>query len=179
MRKPLLTLLAVALVGAVVPAAALAHHSRHHRARVHRARVRHERFGTTDSSTTGTTTPSDTAGTVASFTGGVLVIKLNGGSTVSGRVTDATEFECSMPASSATQSDLSRAGGGDQSGSDTSPPGEDTGDQNDTGDGEDNGAQAQQCSSSALTSGSTTTVREAELTVSSAGAVWHKVELVG
>ena len=77
----------------------------------------------------------------------MLTITLTGGTEVSGKVTEGTELEC--------ESATPPTGGGD-----------------DQGDG-DGGAAS--CTAAALVPGAV--VREAELRVSSARAVWVKVEL--
>jgi hypothetical protein len=119
------------------------------------------------------TAPS--AGTVASFTNGVLTIKLTDGTMVSGTVTGATELECQATAPATMQSDDhgGGSGSGDNSGSGDDNSG-DQGDQGDQGDGDDQG-ENQQCMPTALVAG--VTVQEAELSISSAGSVWTKVEL--
>lgn len=130
MRRIVFTTAASIVVIALAPAGAMArsHHKRHH-SRTHHARVRirHERFGNLTMPTTPTTTPTtptpppaDSVATVTSFTGGVLTITLNNGSTVSGMVTNATEIECE--ASQAMGSDVARRSsdggpGGDNQGS--------------------------------------------------------------
>jgi hypothetical protein len=174
----------------VLPASALARghssrsHHRVHHVRVHHVRTHLRRFGTdvrSPGSTTGSS--SDTAGTVASFTGGVLTIRLNDGSEIHGLVTDATELECTAGMTTMMRSD---GGGSDDSGGDQSgdqgehnggdqggDPGDDQGAGDDRGDNDDTAAQS--CSSSALTPGAV--VQGAELKVSSAGATWDKVEL--
>jgi hypothetical protein len=158
MRRILIATAASGLLLGGIPATALArHHSQHKRH--HHAKV--ERFGS-DSTQSGTTqSPSSTANppTVASFTGGVLMIDLHNGSTVSGQVTPDTEIECSAAQDQATSHDDGKDNGGGDNGGDR---------------GDENAGQA--CDSSVLTPG--TTVREAELRVSSAGAVWAKVEVV-
>ena len=93
MRRIVFTTAASIVAIALAPAGAMArsHHKRHH-SRTHHARVRirHERFGNLTMPTTPTTTPTtpppppaDSVATVTSFTGGVLTITLNNGSTVS------------------------------------------------------------------------------------------------
>ena len=197
MRKVFFTALVSAALLVVLPASALArgHSSRsHHRvqhARVHHARSHLRRFGTdvpSPGSTTGSS--SDTAGKVASFTGGVLTIRLTDGSEIHGLVTDATELECTAGITLMMRSDGGGSGdpGGDQSGDQAEhhggdqggDPGDDQGENpgDDQGAGDDRGDNddtAQSCSSSALTPGAV--VRGAELKVSSAGAIWDKVEL--
>jgi hypothetical protein len=128
----------------------------------------------------------DTAGTVASFTNGTLTITLNDGSTVSGKVTEGTEIEChSAMASAASDGQGGQVGQGDQGGDSgnegQSGSGSGDGHQGDVSghDGGDDGEAQQEeaghCTSAALVTGAV--VREAELRVSSAGAVWEKVEL--
>jgi len=85
---------------------------------------------------------------VVSFTGGVLTIQLNDGSTVSGTVTNDTEIECAASG---------------QSGEDQSSGTEDQGDSGSS------------CSTADLTPGKA--VHAAELRISSTGKTWDKVEL--
>ena len=195
MRRILLTVAATTAMLAVAPGLALAHrhhrhhHRSHHAARVHHRRahhrIRHRRFGRGWSQSSDSQGP---AGTVTSFTDGVLTITLNDGSTVSGNVTSSTEIECTAPGSSTNNEDGDN-GGGDNSGedqgddnasagNDQGEAGEDQGVQEDQGQeqGEDQGQNEQMCDSSSLTPG--TPVAEAELKISSAGATWEKVELV-
>lgn len=168
MRRILLTVIACCAVIAVVPAAALAHgrhhsHKRHHH-HAHHATVR--QFG--HDSNQGTVQSQDqNAGTVTSFTGGVLTITLNNGQMVSGDVTSDTEIECE-----GVENDHSSLRSHDRHGGDG---GDDQGD-NDQGDDNDNDENNAACSSADLAPG--TDVHEAELKLSSAGAVWKKVELV-
>jgi hypothetical protein len=185
MRRVVLTTVASVAVLALAPASALAshHHKRHHR-RVHHARVSHRRFG--DMSASSTTTPSTTtapaAGTVDSFMNGVLTIKLNDGSTVSGAVTNDTEIECEAARSMSTfhgddhgGGDNSGPGGGDNSGP---GGGDDRGDRgDDRGDRNDQGEEHQNCNTADLTPGAM--VGGAELRLSSTGASWDKVDLIG
>jgi hypothetical protein len=189
MRRIAFTVAATMLVAAAVPASALAHHhhARHH-ARSHHAKIR--RFG--DQTTAPTSTNSaDNAGTVQSFSGGVLTIALNDGSTVKGMVTNDTELECTAPMQSSTTTHEDGDGGGDQSsGDDTHGSGgsdqgdndqnEAQGEDNNPGDdeqGEDqNEDEATNCSTSSLTPGAV--VHEATLRIGGSGAVWQKVELV-
>jgi hypothetical protein len=210
MRRTIIT--AVASAALAVPGIALAshqsehqlrgdhgvHHKRHHARHHHHAHI--VTFGAAASSTpasgTGTSSPSptpvgdETAGTVASFADGTLTIKLNDGSTVSGKVSSFTEIECraamAAAASHGDQGDDNGPGddrGADgQSGSGSGNGGQDDGLGHDVGDdnghdvGDDNGHdEAEHCTTSALVPGAV--VREAELSVSSAGAVWRKVEL--
>ncbi len=182
MRRTILVAVASSLVMALAPASALArhnshHHKRHHakhHARAHRVTIRHRRFGDVNGPTTPTTpsTTSSAVGTVDSFDGTTLVIKLNNGSTVSGAVTNDTETECS---SASMTLDVRRDGGGGDSGG-SGEHGDNTGGgDDDNGQGDDEGQQ-QSCGTSALTAGAS--VSGAELKISSAGAVWEKVDLI-
>jgi hypothetical protein len=166
---------------AVVPAAASARHRshhRHHRHAVRHAQVRHERFGS-DSTAAGSPRSGDAmnagdAGTVQSFTGGVLTIALTGGGTVSGTVTPNTELKCETPEPAEMQTEVSsssRDGGGDNSG-----PGDSSGSGDDNGRDDNNDNEVEnEGTCGAITAGMV--VRHAELTVSGAGAVWNEVEL--
>jgi hypothetical protein len=169
---------------ALGPATALA---RHHHPRRHHSRVRHaliERFGRDVTSAPMSSTSSEDAGTVQSFSGGMLTLMLADGSTVSGMVTGATELECRAPDSSQTIHEDGDGGSGDQSGDgNNSGSGDDQaqgsgGDQGDTAEqNEDQGEDDAEnnCSMANLTPA--TAVREAELRISGTGAVWKKVEL--
>jgi hypothetical protein len=178
--------LASTAVLAVAPGAALAHGQHHGKHKGHRhAKV--EKFGTDTS--TQQSSSSDTAGTVASFSGGVLVIKLNDGSMVTGKVTPDTQIECQAPEQTTSGGSDENSGDGDhnsggdnedqQSGGGDNPTtgGHDASDTNDNDANEnDNEDQAQPaCDSSALTTGAV--VREAELKLSGGGATWEKVDL--
>jgi hypothetical protein len=175
-----------AAVAIAAPSVALATHHKHHHARHHHSArthhgVRHQRFG---KSVQGQTSSAQQAGTVTSFTNGILTITLNDGSTVSGAVTTQTELECTAPQQQ-NQGDndgddngaaLTNArndhGGGSSSGS-----GDDNG--GGSGSGDDNGGSDdgnQMCSTASLTPG--TPVAEANLEISSTGASWDKVELI-
>jgi hypothetical protein len=176
MRKIVLSVVACCAVIAIVPASALAHgehHKRHHRA--HHARVHHRNFGGDQNQGAGQNQNQDqNAGTVQSFTGGVLTIALNNGQTVSGDVTNDTEIRCE-----AAENDMSSLRSHDRGG-DNGDHGDNNRGDNDQGDdrGDDNNDNDNNvmCSSTDLTPG--TVVHEAELRISSAGAVWDKVELV-
>jgi hypothetical protein len=94
LRRFLYTLIAGAAIASAVPATALAQghdrghrrdNERHHR---HHARLHHRHFGRIDAPA------MQNAGTVASFDGRTLAIRLNNGSTVSGVVNRGTEIRC-------------------------------------------------------------------------------------
>ena len=170
MKKIMLAVVATCAVFAFVPASALA--QRHHRHHAHHARVHHKKFGTDPSSPT-TTPSSQSAGTVQSFTGGVLTIALTSGTTVSGMVTPDTEIICVTPETSGVMGHDEGDGGG---GSFGDQGGNDQGD-NDQGDNDqdDQNQASQTCDMTSLTAGAV--VQEAELNISGAGAVWRKVVL--
>jgi hypothetical protein len=177
MKRSSMWIVASLVVAALVPAVALArtetvHHHRgqhHQKVRHHRARIRHERFGSV-------TATSASAGKVRSFTAGALTLSLADGSTASGKVTDATRLEC-MSAGSTIQSDDRHGGSGLGDNSSRGDDNSGSGDDNDQGEdrGDDNGEHA--CAAGELKPGAT--VHEAELKISSAGAIWEKVELAG
>jgi hypothetical protein len=152
MRRTTIILSAALMLLAIAPAGALARHHRHHQRRHH---SRLERFGDVSGGATTASSAND-AGTVQSFTGGVLTIALNDGSTVSGGVTNDTEVECAAPEQAQTMHEDGDGGGGD-------------------GDSSAGEAEEQNCSAASLTPGAV--VREAELGISSAGSAWKKVEL--
>jgi hypothetical protein len=159
--------IAVACIVAVafVPASALArhHHGRHHARHHHKhhSRAHVKRFGSSSSSTTSS---GETAGTVQSFSNGVLTIMLNDGSTVSGRVTSRTELECQAPEANevneTNEANETSHSDGDRNG----------------GEGGDEQEGNHACSTANLTPG--TMVKEAELRISSSGKTWEKVELI-
>jgi hypothetical protein len=191
MRRMIIT--AVATVSLAAPSAALAHNGEHHRAgerhHHHRGHHRHAHVlafhaQAPPSTTSGASSPSSTsvsddkAGTIASFTSGVLTITLTDGSTVSGKVTERTEIECRS-----TMAVAARDGGqGDDNGNDgqsSSGPGDDEHHDASAGNGDagDDDAQdeAEHCTTAALVPGAS--VKEAFLSVSSEGSTWVKVEL--
>ena len=207
MTRMLLTAATSSLLALAAPAVAQAQHGKHHHGARHASHKRHHHaaqahvlsFGasapaqsTTTTTTTPLTTPStpsnENAGTVKSFEKGVLTITLNDGTTVSGQVNESTQLECRSATPTETSGDDDQ-GGGDDSGEPSS--GEHGGPSSQAhaadshGDGShgeeggghasDNGGQ-QSCTTAALVEKAV--VREAELSVSSAGAVWEKVELV-
>jgi hypothetical protein len=160
---------------ALVPTTALArhHHARHHARHHHKhhARAHVKRFGS-DSSTTSS---GDTAGAVQSFSNGVLTIRLNDGSTVSGRVTSRTELECEAPeANEPNEVNEGSHSDGDRHGRDNSGDREDEQREENEMENEQEGNHA--CSTANLTPG--TAVKEAEQRISNSGKAWKKVELI-
>ena len=114
------------------------------------------------------------AGMVASFDGTKLTIELADGSTVSGTVNNDTEIECEGINDSQTSFHGDDHGSGRSGGDDQGDRGDDNGDRGDDNDNDDN--PMQNCDTSDLTPG--TMVHEARLSLSGAGAVWDKVELL-
>jgi hypothetical protein len=169
-------------------------HSRSHHACAHARHAHHARvitFGaqlpSTGTTTSGTTTAApggETAGKVASFTGGVLTITLNDNSTVSGKVTDQTELSCESATGSEgndsddndQNGDENSGGNGDDSANHGPGMGSKGDDMSSGGDSEDAGQAPSSCTSAALVPGAV--VREAELSIGSAGAVWKHVDLL-
>jgi hypothetical protein len=119
------------------------------------------------------------AGTVVSFTGGVLVVHLFNGDDVKGTVDDNTELKCedAQPMASTTAARTADDGPGDDDHGDRSGSGhgDDEGD-DDQGEDDDNQDQAG-CDVSKLVAGAT--VGEAELKATAAGLVFEEIELVG
>jgi hypothetical protein len=174
------------------------HAERHHRRHHARLIAFHAQapVATTPSTGAGATPPTpvtaERAGTIASFTAGTLTIALNDGSTVSGKVTPRTEIECdSAMASAADNGDGARGNGdgargdvqhGEDANSSGPGPGDEQqgdrsgrdGDDNDAGD-DDAHDEAEHCSEAALVPGAS--VREALLSVGSAGSSWVRLEL--
>ena len=132
-----------------------------------------------DSDHDGVDDGDETTGTVDSFNDGVLVIKLPDGSTVSGKVTDATEIKCedgehgdddSAPTATAAEH------GDDDQGDDHGDDGDNSGPghEGDDDQGEDQPQAA--CDATALTPGAA--VHEADLEIENGTATWEEVELV-
>jgi hypothetical protein len=164
------------------------HHSKHHKRHAARARVLTFRATSAPATTPATTpaTPStESAGKVASFKEGVLTITLNDGTPVSGKVTEKTEIHCpSTTAPPTNDGDADDVGGSGADEHGTSHDGQfahssshmahaaSGGD--DGQDGPDD--QQQSCTTAALVEGAL--VREAELSIGPAGAVWDHVDLM-
>jgi hypothetical protein len=140
------------------------------------------------------TTAEETAGKVKSFAEGVLVITLNDGSSVSGKVTEQSEIHCQVAGSTGSDdgsdeseqsdgegeggsSDGSSSAGHDARAASVGPHDEadGSGDEADgSGGGQEGGSAA--CTTAALVPGAV--VREAELRIGSSGAVWDHVDLM-
>lgn len=163
MKRFIFILMSSAVLIAAAPATSLARsHHKKHRSHHHK-RVTHKSFGSDP--TPGGGGSEANAGTIDSFTNGTLTIRLADGHTlVSGQVTSGTELECEMPETMIMETG-NHDGGGSSGGGDHG-----------SGGGDDGTEAEHNCPTTALTPG--TVVKEAELRVSSAGAVWEKVELV-
>jgi hypothetical protein len=186
-----------------MPGAALAHHGhgRHHHQHKAGTHARHAQFRIVHigsvtpppAPTTSAPTPPtpENAGTVASYTGGVLTLTLNDGSSVSGKVTDQTRIECvkATPATPPTTTPTGE-GPGDDNGQGDDQSGGDISEQGDRGPGEwqheDNGDGGDgpgaseppepPCDSSSLVAGAI--VRAAELRIGPGGTEFESVLLV-
>jgi hypothetical protein len=200
MRRSLLTTVGIVTLALAAPSAALAHHHHHnHKAKVktHQAKFRLVRIGAGATGPSGsapvspTTPPApENAGTVTSYTEGVLTLTLNGGSTVSGKVTADTRIECvkAAPATPSTTEpgpgDDDRGEGDDQGRGDMSQEGDHgswgdsggDGEWGDEGDGDDQGSSEPPCDTSALVPG--TVVRAGELRIGPGGTEFEFVVLV-
>jgi hypothetical protein len=206
MKRSLLTATGITALALAVPGAALAHHGhgRHHRhgakAHAHHAKFRFVHIGATagtpavsPTTTTPTTptTPTPPPGKVTSYTGGVLTLTLNDGSTVSGKVTNETRIECvkatpttTPPTGTPDQGPGDDSGAGDdQSRGDMSRQGDQGSGEGQQGDdeGDDDGPPVSTepeppCDSSALVAGAV--VRAAELRIGPGGTEFESVLLV-
>ena len=119
---------------------------------------------------------SGTAGTVKSYSDGVLTIALKDGTEVSGKVTRSTDIECDDDRRSARSSSR---GDDDKSGDDN---GRHRGDDRNKGkrgddrsDGKRRGRHDDDCGDEALVEGAS--VHKAKLKISSRGLAWDDVEL--
>ncbi len=228
MRRILLTAASLSVLTLTAPGAALAgqrHHRHHHKSRAHHARVSFRHLGPATAGPAGpgaapttspppaaptpATTPSATeenAGKVASYTGGVLTLTLGDGSTVSGKVTIDTRFECVSATPTPPTGDQDDEGGEGGSGDDNGLGDDQGGGDRNQGSGWQNGQQPQAggqwqsggdgsggpgegqdddgapisteppCDSSALTEGAI--VRAAELRIAPGGTEFESIELV-
>jgi Ni/Co efflux regulator RcnB len=153
-----------------------------HRNRNHAHRLEHFR-----AHRSGSADPSGSAGTVQTFQNGVLTIKLTDGATVSGLVTSDTRVSCeamerdfsSHDRGSGSSGSGDHGDNGDRGGNGDRGDRGDNGDRGDRGDRGDHGDNGQNndpiCLAGLQKAG--TTVRDAELSVSSAGAKWREIEL--
>ena len=187
MKRILLVAVSSTALSLAAPAIASAHHhatKRHHKHHAARARVldfRASAAPSTSSPTTPTTPASESAGKVTSFKEGVLTITLTDGTPVSGKVTEQTEIQCTPAAPVAggeDNEDEAGSGEGDQGSSGEPRAGESSRSiahaADDRGEGSDEGQPS--CTTAALVEGAS--VREAELSITSAGAVWDHVDLI-
>jgi hypothetical protein len=126
-----------------------------------------------DSDDDGIDDGDENAGKVTSFDGTTLTIALFAGGEVSGVVTDDTEIDCEGDDDdhATTSRDGDDEGDDDHGDDDHSGPGHD-GDEGDDDQGDDEG---EDCGPDSLTAGAI--VHEAELDLTSQGAVFEEVEL--
>jgi hypothetical protein len=175
MRRIILMAIASSALALAAPQVASAHHGRHHhKHHARHARLRH--FGTLASTTTTTpTSPVTPAGTVKSFTEGVLTITLADTSTVSGKVTEDTELGCFKPGTEGSGDDDNpgdddHAQIADHHGDGAQGAGDD-----DQGDDDGPSAASTSCTTAALVPGAV--VLGAELRIGPSGAVWKHIVL--
>jgi hypothetical protein len=215
MRRSILMVLGMLAIALAVPSAALAHRGRghhHHKAQAHhQAKLRFMHIGASGTSVTGsptstttpttpatptTTPPPENAGMVKSYTGGVLTLTLNDGSTVSGKVTEDTAIRCVKATPTTTTGtpgqptdqgapDDDNGQGDDQSRGDRSQQGDkgssewqhdDQGAGGDDDEEEVQGPPEPPCDSSALVAGAV--VRSAELRIGPSGNEFENILLV-
>jgi hypothetical protein len=177
MKRSLTAVVTGCAVIALVPATAVAKRN-HHRSHVHHARVHRRTFGSDSTTSPGQTGTQNAgpAGTVQSFTGGVLTILLSNGSTVSGQVADTTQIACGATQPSGWGShDQGQGGNGSGDDNDDQSQSGNPGQGDDDNQSDENGT-GQTCSTTDLVAGAG--VQEAVLSVSNAGAVWDTVDLV-
>jgi hypothetical protein len=115
-----------------------------------------------DSDDDGTDDGDEGAGTITSFTGGVLTIHLFNGDDVKAKVDASTEIECE-----------DREGASGTAVAADDDPGDDDHGDDDAGDDHERG---DDCAGDALTAGAV--VQEAELKTTSAGLVFEEIEIV-
>jgi hypothetical protein len=170
---------ALALAGPAI-ASAHHHHGKHHKRHAARGRVLDFRASAPATPSSPATPSTESAGKVASFKEGVLTITLTDGTSVSGKVTEQTEIHCTPatpPAGGDDGDDVAGSGEGDEASSSESSSGD--GSHHDahaawSGGGSDEGQAS--CTTAALVPGAL--VREAELSISSAGSVWDHIDLI-
>ena len=127
--------------------------------------------GQDDANDDGIQDGQEQSGTIVSFDSGVLTVSLVNGDTLKGTVDSGTELECDTPAQTTTTAS-SRDDGGDSNSGDQTESGDDN-----PGDDNDDQGDNSSCGTDALTAG--TIVKEAELRLTSAGAVFEQIELGG
>jgi hypothetical protein len=201
MKRNLLVVAATSSILALAaPPLALAqgrhhHHSARHASahkRAHRAHVltfggRLSGSPSSTAPTTGTPSSGEPAGTVVSFTEGVLTIELTSDkSLIKGKVTERTELECQPAAGAGSDEeqgggdDQDRSASGDEGGpsSQTQASGQNVAMARSSDVGDDQGEEQDEeetCTRAALKPGAV--VLRAELLIGGSGAVWEKIEL--
>lgn len=131
-----------------------------------------------DTDDDGTEDGAEDAGTITSFTAGVLTIHLFNGDDVKGTVDASTEIECEQRGTGQFMAGSASEGPGDDDEGDGDGEHGDgqrgDGDHGDDDEGDDHGHAG--CDATALTAGAV--VREAELKATSKGLVFREIELV-
>jgi hypothetical protein len=131
-----------------------------------------------DSDDDGIRDDDENAGTITAIDGATLTIKTFAGDEVTGAVSDATEIECE---NEGDDSSRTLAEHGDDDGDNSGPgSGDDEGDDDRSGPGDGDGDHGDdddedECAPGALAVGAK--VHEAELKLTSAGAIWDEIEL--
>jgi hypothetical protein len=147
--------------------------------------------GQDDANDDGIQDGQEQSGTIVSFDSGVLTVALVNGDTLKGTVDSGTEIECDNPTQTTTTASSRDDGGESNSGDQTEsgddnqtssvPPSTSGDDENqgddDQGDNNDDQGDNSSCGTDALTAG--TIVKEAELRLTSAGAVFEQIDLGG
>ena len=174
MRRALTMLIASSLLALALPAAASAHNARahHHHRRHHRAHTVVFSPAAAPSNTPSPAAEGEPAGTIASYEGGVLTITLVDGSTVSGKVTEATFITCGCPGHDGSPGGWQGGYYGHGQGDYQPGPGPQ---QYQHGYRDADFQESSSCGVSSLVAGAK--VKQAELSIGSAGAVWKLVDL--
>ena len=136
-----------------------------------------------DSDNDGTEDGNENAGKVLSFDGTTLVVDVFGSAPVTGKVTGDTEIECDPgddDGNGGEESTRFRHDGGDEGddsgGGEHHDSGDDEGEHRGDHEGDDHEGDDESCPNGALAPGAV--VQEAELSLTSAGLVFEKIELV-
>jgi hypothetical protein len=182
----------VLAVSGVAVAAATHHDGRHdhhaHHANRHRRSIQHAhavKFGApvvpiaasgASAPPASAPSPTSSAATIVSFTNGTLTIRLVDGSMVSGRVSEETEIAC-QPIGPQQSDSSGGPGPGDDQARDDNDGRDDNDEKQDNEEARnDDNDNERRCTAAALLAG--VVVREAELRVSGAGAVWEELEML-
>jgi hypothetical protein len=127
-----------------------------------------------DTDDDGTEDGAEDAGTITSFTAGVLTVHLFTGDDVKGTVDASTEIKCEKRTGQFTAGSASEGPGDDDHGDDDGDGQHGDAQHGDDDEGDDHGQPG--CDATALTAGAV--VREAELKATSTGLVFSEIKLV-